>query len=735
MLCTPVPATQPNPAHTYRNMEPAQPEARPRPTGAETSRTNVIKDENHAVPGSVPKSGSIDAPDYVVVVKRYNNKEIDAENLQALTNALEEQGMYVQIRPGGLKTFLVLVKCQHGRVHSRAVEEVTQEWLYGLRSLPMDHSESSNPDAIPQLRFREAASSLSEADKLRLVYDLITRLPEYGGAGIRPNSTEWPFVEQIYPVHNPEAKKEWARRLAKAKLWGVSGDDIEFIRSQFGEKVALYFAFVQFYFVWSLIPAIAGLLSYYFTGGKGLDMYFATFMVVWSAVFVQAWNRHQTQMAVKWHVKGTARIGAQRSLDFKGDQLQEDPITGVKKPYFAGWKRACRQLLFAPLAFGSVSLLITLQTLVLGYEILVTQIYDGPFKSILGVTPPAMMTAIVIVLSIGYTLLAKKFNQFENYETLEGVEFGFTLKQFIFTFFVSYMPLFLTAYVYLPFGHLIDSYLSSIGHHVNTLARREIPIVETFQPNTSRLRDQVFYFAVIAPCISLATETVVPFVMQKLQKKEDVIFEDDASEAHLLKSLRTQAKLPQYTVHEDYRQLVVQFGYTVLFSTVWPLAPLAATINLWVQMRGDAAKICFDTQRPVPRREESVGPWTTWLSFLSMLGSMTNSSVLGLASNYTSLGSLCGLVFVSENLYMVTRKVVQVIMTEVPIKEVVSEYKTRFNIRKRVAEETDLPVPTEKGQESLPAGGFWQTTTSKSIADQIQTVLKPLKTSMDKKNE
>lgn len=704
-------------------MATAQPEARPRPTGSQSSQVSEKKT-------AVASADSIEAPDYVIVVKRLTNNDANASNLKALTDALQDVGINVQIRVGGLTTFLVLVKCQQSTIHNRAVDEVTKEWLHGLRSLPIVKSDSAANTALPQVLFSDAASDVSEADRLRLVYDLITRLPDNGGAGIRTNSTTWPFVLQIFPVHNPALKKEWATRLARAKLYGVSSDDLEFIRSKFGEKVALYFAFVQFYFIWSLSPALAGIISYIFTDGQGMDMTYAVFLVVWSAVFVQAWNRRQTELAVQWNVKGTTRIGAQRSLDFKGQSLQEDPVTGLQKPYFAGWKRSCRQLLFTPLAFGSVFLLITLQTLVLGYEVFITQIYDGPFQKILGLTPPAIMTVIVMVLTIGYTLLAKKFNEFENYETLEGVEFGFTLKQFVFGFFVSYMPLFLSAYLYLPFGHIIQSYLGTIGQHINTLSPRDIPIVETFQLNQSRLRDQVFYFAIIAPCIGFATETVVPFVLTKLQKKEDVIFEDDAAESEMLTSIRAQAKLPQYTVHEDYRQLIVQFGYVAMFSAVWPLAPLAATINLWVQMRGDAIKICYDTQRPIPRREETTGPWTTWLSFLSMLGSMTNASIIGLAHNFSSLGWICGLVFAAENLYLIVRKTVQVIFNEVPMKEVVSEVKTRFNVRRRIIDETG--VNTASQSEKSPSTHFWQPS---SVDTQIQEVLKPLKTSQDKKKE
>lgn len=53
----------------------------------------------------------------------------------------------------------------------------------------------------------------------------------------------------------------------------------------------------------------------------------------------------------------------------------------------------------------------------------------------------------------------------------------------------------------------------------------------------------------------------------------------------------------------------MQLGYVVLFSSAFPLAGLCALINNLVEVRGDAFKLCFVTQRPFGKRVNSIGSW------------------------------------------------------------------------------------------------------------------------------
>ena len=59
--------------------------------------------------------------------------------------------------------------------------------------------------------------------------------------------------------------------------------------------------------------------------------------------------------------------------------------------------------------------------------------------------------------------------------------------------------------------------------------------------------------------------------------KKRVVFEDEKERGGLverafLDKVREEAALPDYDLFTDYNEMVVQFGYVALWSTMWPLA-------------------------------------------------------------------------------------------------------------------------------------------------------------------
>lgn len=60
-------------------------------------------------------------------------------------------------------------------------------------------------------------------------------------------------------------------------------------------------------------------------------------------------------------------------------------------------------------------------------------------------------------------------------------------------------------------------------------------------------------------------------------KKKRVVFEDEQEkggleEREFLERVRKEVALPEYELFGDYSEMVTQFGYVVLWSTIWPLA-------------------------------------------------------------------------------------------------------------------------------------------------------------------
>ena len=194
-----------------------------------------------------------------------------------------------------------------------------------------------------------------------------------------------------------------------------------------------------------------------------------------------------------------------------------------------------------------------------------------------------------------------------------------------------------------------------------------------------RLRDQMFAYTVTGQVTDTFTEIGLPFLLRWFDAfrkgkttmkglvsfgnggdsagvKKRVVFEDEKEkggmeERAFLDSVREEAALPEYDLFVDYNEMVVQFGYVVLWSTIWPLAGgepsffffvffqsfippqlVMAFINNIFETRGDAFKIAVHNRRAVPCRTDTIGPWLDVLTFLTWLGALTNSALVYLFS-------------------------------------------------------------------------------------------------------
>ena len=291
-----------------------------------------------------------------------------------------------------------------------------------------------------------------------------------------------------------------------------------------------------------------------------------------------------------------------------------------------------------------------------------------------------------------------------------------TSKIFVLNFITSYLPIFLTAFVYVPFGSLIVPYLDIFQLTARPFAENASQVAVPkggFEINPGRLRKQVIYFTVTAQIVNFAMETIVPYAKRRAFSKyqsmkseraakkggaaPDAGDNDPQEEADFLKRVRTEAELDVYNVTDDLREMVVQFGYLSLFSVVWPLTACSFLVNNWIELRSDAVKICVEMQRPNPYRADSIGPWLDSLGFLAWLGSITTAALVYLFSN-DGLGpdgtpgaiqgwALLLSIFFSEHIYLLVRWGVRLAISKIDSPGLQKERGERFQVRKRYLEE------------------------------------------------
>ena len=145
-------------------------------------------------------------------------------------------------------------------------------------------------------------------------------------------------------------------------------------------QVGFYFAFLQCYFGFLIIPAAFGIASFYLL--PAYSPLFALANGLWSIVFVEWWRRQEIDLAVRWGVRGCSKIQNRRAA-FKPDRVVEDPVTQQQVPIFSAWRRLARQGLQVPFALLTCGLLASLFAVVFGIEIFLSEVYNGPMKSLL----------------------------------------------------------------------------------------------------------------------------------------------------------------------------------------------------------------------------------------------------------------------------------------------------------------------------------------------------------------
>ncbi|KAG0650468.1 Increased sodium tolerance 2 [Hyphodiscus hymeniophilus] len=658
--------------------------------------------------------------DFVIDYRFATTGKAEAEaQFVKLIESLNNVGLATEVRNGDNCAVLIFVKIasdQH--LKAEVYRSRVQDWLYGVRAAAPEKQMQKNLKDEP----------VTQAERLRLVYLLITKPKNEGGAGITPKSGEWKGVESVFALHDNTFNKAWIKELS-SKYW-LMAEDFNVIKDRFGEKIAYYFSFLQSYFLFLTFPAIFGFCAWILLGQ--FSPIYAVVQSLWGIVFVEYWKKQEIDLAVQWGVRGVSKIQHKRPA-FKHESIVKDPITGEDIKVYSPMKRLARQLLQVPFAITVAAVLGSLIAGCFAIEIFISEVYDGPFKSYLTFLPTVILTTVMPTLSTLLTGFASKLTDLENYETVDAHEAAMIQKVFVLNFVTSYLPIFLTAFVYVPFAQIIVPHLDVFQLAVKPFAESEKQMEAPkagFQINPDRLKKQIIYFTVTAQIVNFALEVVMPYVKRKVFVKVKEVkaeraakrggtssptADDHPEESEFLARVRSEAELGNYDVTGDFREMIVQFGYLSLFSVIWPLVPVSFLINNWIELRGDALKIALETQRPVPWRADSIGPWIDCLGFLAWLGSLTSAALIYLFSgdglgpegspwNIKGWGLLLAMFF-SEHIYLAVKLGVRNALSKVDSPGMQKERGERFLVRKQYLAESMGQEEAEKAATGGIAAG------------------------------
>ncbi|KAH9933479.1 DUF590-domain-containing protein [Fomitopsis serialis] len=596
----------------------------------------------------------------------------------ARENARQAERQYTKLldvlKTGGLRAvgkrgendgqLLVLVSCPQSTLARLAQRERHSDFICGLPT--------TNPTAALDL----TSLSLSSADRLRLIHAYVTSTVTDGGLGVAPGSSNWDRIESVMMLHDNQFNEEWIRSWTRKELGFVTLTEI---RKQFGEAIALYFAFLSYYTKSLIFISIAGAYFYFFH--EAYSAVYSSILLLWSTTFVESWRIRQRILSVRWRTRGSFRVEKRRA--------QYVPISW--------WKKDLRMLAGLPVIMLFAAVLAALLMVVFVFEAFITMLYTGPGNRFVSFAPTIIVSVLVPRFLSIYHRYAVSFTNWENHGHQSSHDASLTLKSFTLAGIVDYLGLALSAFVYVPFGEETMAFIqrmiekdsathrnltstlysatakfasasASAGADADGTAGKarsfwEMDVMSARNKlSPTRLQDQMFAITVTNQAVNAFLEIGLPYVLRAVAvlrrrglragasangsansgKKKRVSFEDEADgkgtapererekgeERVFMEEVWRQVALPPYELFTDYNEMVTQFGYVALWSTIWPLAPLMALTNNWFELRSDAFKISKHVRRPIPARTDTIGPWLDTLQFLAWLAFLTNSALV-----------------------------------------------------------------------------------------------------------
>ncbi|EFY96896.2 transmembrane protein 16K [Metarhizium robertsii ARSEF 23] len=656
--------------------------------------------------------------DKYVVLYDFGGIDYDAaaKEFNCLLDNLEAAGLHTEVRPGYEQTILVFVKAPSQLLGNTVYKQRVKDWLYAITQ--------SHPGGDKHT----VVKAWFEAEDVLALYHLILWPTDLGGAGITPEVGEWENVKAIFPLHNEPVNQSILRHLSKTIM--LTAEDFDKIRDLHGSKIAFYFAFIQTYLTFLTFPAITGVFTWLFLPKYSLA--YAILTGVWCTVFLEYWKIQEIDLSMRWMVRGVNKVKINRPA-FKYDKIIVDE-NGRTKHYFPKWKQIARQLLQIPFIILATIVLGLMICSVFVVEVLICETYEGPHQFYLEYVPTILLAVAIPRISSSLEGIATALTEYENHRTADEHEMSLTQKLFILSIITNYLPILLTAFVYVPFGDVIIPRVKQLIVHLFPKFAAKL-VFRPFASDTDRLRNEVIALTVTGQLSDFFEENILPLIKYKFSDwyreyrraytKDTMLLtlvSDDAGEADYLKRVRNQATRSQYNVQEDIAELVLQFGYLALFSPVWPLISMGFLINNWIELRSDFAKICIEHRRPAPTRADGIGPWVTALETLTLLGSISTAAIVHLfgtdtigAGGWTTLPIT---IFVSEHLLLMLRALTRWIFERYGSEQIRKERHERYARRLHYLEEIEAnkragvnlsPAERERRKSVLVAssGSFW----------------------------
>ncbi|XP_030431862.1 anoctamin-7 [Gopherus evgoodei] len=548
----------------------------------------------------------------------------------------------------------------------------------------------------------EQDTFFSSTQRHRILYEILATTPyghlKQGEVGVDRLLSENVFAA-AFPLHEgpfavpadrlaPESLTErqvlfqyWARW----QKWNRY-QPLDHIRRYFGEKIALYFAWLGFYTGWLLPAAVVGTLVFIagiflmlsdipaqeicesedqyqmcplckecpqwqlssicsmFKAGRLFDhggtIFFSIFMSLWAVTFLEYWKRMNATLAHRWDCSDFEDIEERPRPQFTAmaPMTMENPITGAEEPYFPKRNRVKRVTAGLMVIIMMIAVVVMFLISIILYRAIVSILVSrsGNFLFVASASRIASLTGSVVnlifilILSKIYIALAHFLTKWEMHRTQTKYEDAFTFKVFVFQFVNFY-----SSPIYIAFFK--GRFVGYPGHYKTLLGIRNEDcgaggcLIE--------LAQELLVIMVGKQVINNVQEIVIPklkgwWQKYKLRSKKRKSKEAQLGLAQQVPWESNYELLVCEGLFDEYLEMVLQFGFITIFVAACPLAPLFALLNNWVEIRLDAQKFVCEYRRPVAERAQGIGIWFYILEVITHLAVISNAFLIAFTSDF-----------------------------------------------------------------------------------------------------
>lgn len=456
-----------------------------------------------------------------------------------------------------------------------------------------------------------------ELDSLRAKNE--TCIPGYENAKLYPGKSiirrmqSKGILMQVFPLHETEELKRlsftWYKRVK------LSLQPLDDIRHYYGEGMALYFGFLE-YFTLALVPMALVGMPYYLFDWEDYDKYvvFAAFNLVWCTVILEAWKRSSATLAYRWGTLSRKKAFEEPRPGFHG-VLGFNAVTGREEPLYPHGRRLLRIYLVS-VPFVLLCLYLSLYVMMVyflaeGWALSLHDAEPSVWTAVLTFVPSVIYAVVIEAMNLVYRYAAEFLTGWENHRLESSYQNHLVLKVLVFNFFNCFASLFYIAFM---------------------------------MQDMVMLRQSLATLLITSQILNQVMEAFLPYWLQRRRNKKMMrraskraTLGEKEMEMPLVDQVRLEADMSTYLgTFDDYLELFLLFGYVSLFSCVYPLAAVLVVLNNITEVYSDAFKMCHVFKRPFSDPAANIGIWQLAFEAMSVIAVVTNCALIGMSPQVKS---------------------------------------------------------------------------------------------------